>query len=875
MRTQNCKPNNTIAKIHYNEWKNSGVSDRIIRANVSSVQGKTVDGLIFNGRSASDEFKDKFRGGGWWVTGLEPTDWSQRMRWGQLKLDNPRQQDGKIIKYESPIKSGTRATFLEDPSQPNFWQEVQDNPSIPLYITEGAKKAGCLMSLGYAAVAIPGVYCVAKKDKKTGHRELIPEMKPFAQAKRKIIYVYDADEKPKTKRYVYKALASSGKTFQDHGCDVSWVTWDGDLGKGIDDLYMNQGGEFITKTLNNLIHLKTYEETLYRVSTLTIDLHVFRHFFGDKYGEWACIDQILYRWDGRLGFWQEMPEDAVKKLIADYLSKCYEQKAGKEDAAKVYSYANAKNVNSSYKFATISLFQKPPEESLYLRTFKNGTLNCKTGEFRPWDRNDFLTWRLEADYTPNAALPDVTRDFFKTSFGEDLIPLLRAVTSMLLDPSAPWEHFPYVLGQSGGGKGTLIHLWQSMFHRDAVASSTNLSKLQTEEGRHQYLNGKALYTAPDVLGYVNGIDAFYELVSNGKMTGRTLFSSSTYAKHFNVRFAIASVEPLQVEGASGWDRRAIVIPVKNNAHKRRDPNLKQKLSACISDFISWALAMPKGERHDLLYNWRQSSPRLENAAYLMEIASDSMNAFVDACLTPDLNGPGMTATELQELYHTFAEATGKKGNMSVSRVSSKLKSIIPGFYEERRRYRKDEPNPFGKNMRPTMFMVKLNNPNLFSQRMGAGGHVTWALNKAALDEGSLMAFKTPPQEKPQQEPQPETQQNIKPQPETQQILDPQPEIPESPSNDIELESSQTELIQNETALTEQPEPPAATENMLAFKSGDRVQDKRDPSLSGRVMSIDTDFVTVNWDDGGGMAQCRASSLAPEKRATQVMMTQQT
>ena len=871
MRTQNCKPNNTIAKIHYNEWKSSGVSDRIIRANVSSVQGTTVDGLIFNGRKANDEFKDKFRGGGWWVTGLEPTDWSQRMRWGQLKLDNPRQRDGKIIKYESPIKSGTRATFLEDPSQPNFWQEVQDNPSIPLYITEGAKKAGCLMSLGFACVAIPGIYNVAKKDE-WGRRQIIPELKAFATAKRPIIYVYDADDQPRKKRNVYNAIRRTGAVFQDYGCNVSWVTWDGDLGKGIDDFYMNQGGEAVTKTLNNLIHLKTYEETLYRVSTLTIDLHVYRHLFGDGHGEWVCMDQTLYRWEKQLGFWQETPEDAVKKLIADYLSKCYEQKAGKEDAAKIYSYANTKNINSAYKFACISLYQKPPKESLYLRTFKNGTLNCKTGEFKAWDRNDFLTWRLEADYQPNAKLPKVVEDFFTSSFGADLIPLLQAVTSMLLDPSAPWEHFPYILGQSGGGKGTLIHLWQSMFHEDAVASSTNLSKIQTEEGRHQYLNGKALYTAPDVLGYVAGIDAFYEAVTNGKLSGRTLFSSSTYTKQFNVRFAVASVEPLQVEGASGWDRRAIVIPVRTDVHKKRDPNLKEKLAACVSEFISWALAMPKGERNDLLFNWRQSSPRLENAAYLMEIASDSMNAFVDACLTPDLNGPGMTATQLQELYHSFAEATGKKGNMSVNRVSSKLKSIIPGFYEERRRYRKNEPNPFGKTMRPAMFMVKLNNPNLFMQRMGVGGHVTWALNKDAMDAGGLMAFKTPTQEKPQQEP----QQTLDPQPETYQTLTPQPEIPESPSNDIE--PIQTELIQNEPqhtqeeiALTEKPEPPAANE----IKPGDRIQDKRDPSLSGRVMSIDSEFVTVNWDDGGGMAQCRASSLVPEKRATQLMQTPQT
>src|SRR5215211_1798593 len=75
----------------------------------------------------------------------------------QIKPDSPRKdRDGKPIKYETPAKSRVRLDI--HPSQADRLKK----PTIPLWITEGVKKADCLVSHGQCTVALQGVWCWQK-----------------------------------------------------------------------------------------------------------------------------------------------------------------------------------------------------------------------------------------------------------------------------------------------------------------------------------------------------------------------------------------------------------------------------------------------------------------------------------------------------------------------------------------------------------------------------------------------------------------------------------------------------------------------------------------------------------------------------------------
>jgi hypothetical protein len=299
----------------------------------------------------------------------------------------------------------------------------------------------------------------------------------------------------------------------------------------------------------------------------------------------------------------------------------------------------------------------------------------------PHSKDYFLTSMISYDYEPGKECPEVFRRFIAESFGEDMLPIIRAFTSMFLDPTAPYGRFPHIIGQSGGGKGTLGRFWNSLWG-EASDSAVNFSEIATPEGRHQFLTGKRIFGFPDVGGFVQGVRAFYELVDNGELSGRALFNPVGYMKLWNVRFWAASVDFLQIENAGdGYARRAYPIPVLARSVKP-DPDLKLKLEAVKAGVISWALAMPRVERDRILLeepeNERVVNLRLDAALY-----GDSTKSFVDNCLRPTTEPGFMHHHLLHTVYTAYCREHGYTP-LGMSKFISHLKTVLPHNFVQRR-----------------------------------------------------------------------------------------------------------------------------------------------------------------------------------------------
>ncbi|WP_449416030.1 plasmid replication protein, CyRepA1 family [Phormidium nigroviride] len=249
--------------------------------------------------------------GGWWCSGLDPLNNWQPMYWGCFKPHQPRNAfdpKGKIkpVKYEHPPKTPTRAFFLQVPdhiwakvaarygipidpedlgegergrggegeredenlssapspcspsatptsslNQPQFWQWVWDN-NIPVQIVEGAKKAGCLLTLGYAAIALPGVTGGVRT--KTSQREkcdpyLIPELQHFATPGREISICFDRDSKRQTIQNVNREIGKLGRLFAAANCPVKVINLPGPE-KGVDDFVVSKGEDAFSALKN-------------------------------------------------------------------------------------------------------------------------------------------------------------------------------------------------------------------------------------------------------------------------------------------------------------------------------------------------------------------------------------------------------------------------------------------------------------------------------------------------------------------------------------------------------------------------------------------------------------------------------------------------
>jgi Domain of unknown function (DUF3854) len=307
--TDHAKDNNQLAENHYSEWViGSGVDPEITALNVRSLSGDEVyEYLLYalpqtarrnDGRLREGELRRYAHAtlSSWRSNGLDPHNNWEPMDWGRIKPDYPRLEwdketqnyTAKVIKYESPPKTPNRLGYFRvtlyawelvskrynvpmpekivvtpDGEALGFWAWVLAHPQeIPLILSEGEKKTACLISRGYAAIALPGIWN-ARVGKKDFDERLHPDLVPMAQPGRKFIILFDHETKAKTRWSVYQATMRTGKALVAQGCVCEVASLPG-TEKGIDDFVVARGEDanaLVTTIINDAKSLKDYQRS--------------------------------------------------------------------------------------------------------------------------------------------------------------------------------------------------------------------------------------------------------------------------------------------------------------------------------------------------------------------------------------------------------------------------------------------------------------------------------------------------------------------------------------------------------------------------------------------------------------------------------------
>ena len=151
----------------------------------------------------------------------------------QIRPDSPRKNNaGKPIKYETPSRSPIRLDV-----HPSQTEHVRDG-AVPLWVTEGVKKADSLVSRGQCVVALQGVWCWRK-----GNVPL-PEWEEVRLSGRPVSVIFDSDVTTNPK--VQAALESLVGFLRDRGARVRVVYLPDAPGghrQGVDDFFV-AGGTF-------------------------------------------------------------------------------------------------------------------------------------------------------------------------------------------------------------------------------------------------------------------------------------------------------------------------------------------------------------------------------------------------------------------------------------------------------------------------------------------------------------------------------------------------------------------------------------------------------------------------------------------------------
>lgn len=165
-----------------------------------------------------------------------------------LRPDTPRYKDGKPRKYEFP--SGQRMAI----DVPLRCGKDIDDPTVPLWITEGPKKADSGASRGLCMVDFIGVWNWRGTNLKGG-KTALPELDLIAwkdkdDTPRTVYLVFDSDIMQKLP--VYRALERLRELLKYKGADV-WVVYipsgPGGTKVGLDDFF----AEDLDRTVDNLL----------------------------------------------------------------------------------------------------------------------------------------------------------------------------------------------------------------------------------------------------------------------------------------------------------------------------------------------------------------------------------------------------------------------------------------------------------------------------------------------------------------------------------------------------------------------------------------------------------------------------------------------
>lgn len=268
---------------HMDEWvSGSGVASELAAANLQSLQGWPVlEALAGDRLEALSAHASQYvtnpvgrllrplehlaEAGGWWCSGLDPlADWGP-MSWGCFKPDAPRWDaaKGRPRKYEHPSGSPARLFWLRVPaviaqrvadrhglvlpdavvadgdgSAGAFWRWWAQTPALPLLVTEGAKKAAALLSVGVPSVAAPGIWNPAPKGS-NGRPALHPELAAVPLQGRPAWVLFDYSDRPAPDEP--RAARRLGRLLERAGAAVKVGIVPGSHGKGADDHLANGG----------------------------------------------------------------------------------------------------------------------------------------------------------------------------------------------------------------------------------------------------------------------------------------------------------------------------------------------------------------------------------------------------------------------------------------------------------------------------------------------------------------------------------------------------------------------------------------------------------------------------------------------------------
>ena len=537
------------------------------------------------------------------------------------------------VPYNFRVKIAKRYGISDVPEDGSFWEWLREQGiKIPLIITEGAKKALCGLSMGYALIALYGCQCGAKtknKDGKPTTPYLIEDLQKFTLNPIWLL-AFDRDNKAKAKKAVAAGRKRLKAALLTNDCLLFDIVWEPEEGKGLDDLVMNEGSwawdAAYLKTIEKLEKQFKNDKNHSNTETKKISQSRMSKEIADKYRSklaWHDGNKAWYWYEDKIpGTWTEVPEIIVGSLVFEEL----EQAIG-------LTFEHSKVVGTvrslKYHLKLVEWEVMPGYVCLQDCVLDVNTL--KTYPHQPGYR--FLNSLPYKWSDRDIGCDKIKQWLLETCEGrEEWVQVLRAAMKATVTERSDLQRYMELIGYGGSGKGTILRLVMQLVGKNNVAV-TNLKQLENNRFETANFYGKKLIVITDSEQYTGDVSVLKKITGQDELRYEKKGVQQTSGFRFPGMVWIAANEAMQSKDyTSGLRRRRLSMPFNRVIPPHLRIDLEPEFKPFLSGLLAWVLEMPNSEVEEYVRNTDKKVKSLASYKEEVLLETNPVAQWADNCL---------------------------------------------------------------------------------------------------------------------------------------------------------------------------------------------------------------------------------------------------